>query len=64
MKTETTEKGFDLDLMFDELGIDGKTDKFCRWLILKDRFLVGFRNPIIVISLNSPHFFHSRGPVM
>ena len=34
MKTDTTEKGFNLDLLFDELGIDGKTDKFCRWLIL------------------------------
>jgi len=33
MKTDTTEKGFDLDLLFDELDIDGKRDKFCRWLI-------------------------------
>ena len=30
MKTDTTEKGFNLDLLFDELDIDGKTDKFCR----------------------------------
>jgi len=34
MKTDTTEKGFDLDLLFYELDINGKSDKFCRWLIL------------------------------
>ena len=58
MKTDTTEEGFKLELVFDELDIKETTDKFCRWLISsRDRFLMDFENPIGVTSLQHPSFF-------